>query len=84
MPRHWDIRLIVITLLGAAAFSLVILLQRFGLNNLPDENVVYIDTTVGGIEDDDVPDEDNNELGPEEDSENRSQSALDPIEETDL
>lgn len=84
MPRHWDIRLIVITLLGAAAFSLVILLQRFGLNNLPDENVVYIDTTVGGIEDDDVPDEDNNELEPEEDFENRSQSALDPIEETDL
>ena len=63
MPRHWDIRLIVVALLGAAALALVILLQNFSLNNVLDENVVYIDTTVGGTEDE-VRDEDDNELGP--------------------
>ena len=83
MPRHWDIRLIVVTLLGAVALALVILLQNFGLNNVLDENVVYIDTTVGGTEDD-VRDEDDNELGPQEDPENRDQSTLDPIDEPDL
>ena len=52
MFRHLDIKLIVIASLGAAAFGLVFLLQNFGLNNVPDENVVYVDTAVGGIEDD--------------------------------
>ncbi len=83
MPRHWDIRLIVVALLGAAALALVILLQNFSLNNVLDENVVYIDTTVGGTEDE-VRDEDDNELGPQEDPENRDQSTLDPIDEPDL
>ncbi len=83
MPRHWDIRLIVVALLGAAALALVILLQNFSLNNVLDENVVYIDTAVGGTEDE-VRDEDDNELGPQEDPENRDQSTLDPIDEPDL
>ncbi len=51
MLRHLDIKLVVIASLGVAAFCLVILLRAFGLNNLPDENVVYIDLAVGGIED---------------------------------
>jgi hypothetical protein len=55
MPRHLDIKLIVIMVLGIAAFGLVILLQNFGLNNIPDENVVYIDATVGGIDEPDLP-----------------------------
>jgi hypothetical protein len=83
MPRHWDIRLIVVALLGAAALALVILLQNFSLINVLDENVVYIDTTVGETEDE-VRDEDDNELGPQEDPENRDQSTLDPIDEPDL
>ena len=45
--RHWDIKLIVIASLGVAAFCLVVLLQNFGLNNIPDENVVYINPAVG-------------------------------------
>jgi len=52
--RHLDIKLVVIASLGVAAFCLVILLQNFGLNNLPDENVVYINPAVGGIEADDL------------------------------
>ena len=52
MLRHLDIKLIVIASLVAAAFGLVVLLQNFGLNNVPDENIVYINPAVGGIEDD--------------------------------
>ena len=51
MFRHFDIKLVVIASLGAAAFGLVVLLQNFGLNNIPDENIVYINPAVGGIED---------------------------------
>jgi len=69
MPRHLDIKLIVITFLGLAAFCFIILLQNFGLNNVPDENVVYIDATVGGIEDDALP-------ATEEGAANREASAL--------
>ncbi len=54
MLRDMDIKLVVIASLGVVAFCLVILLQNFGLNNLPDENVVYIDPAVGGIEADDL------------------------------
>jgi malic enzyme len=50
--RHLDIKLVVTLGLGAAAFGIVFLLQHFALNNVPEENVVYIDATVGGIEDD--------------------------------
>jgi len=53
MFRHWDIKLIVIAMLGAASYGLVFLLQNFSLNNVPDENVVYIDSSVGGVEADD-------------------------------
>lgn len=56
MLRHLDIKLVVIASLGVAAFCLVILLQNFGLNNVPDENVVYINVAVGGIEADDAAD----------------------------
>jgi hypothetical protein len=83
MPRHFDIRLIVIVFLGVAAFSLVILLRSFGLNNVPDENVVYVDTAVGGIEDDDAPGEDVNALGTDE-AGNNDNSALELIDEADL
>lgn len=58
MFRHLDIKLVVIAFLGLAAFGLVVLLQNFSLNNVPDENIVYINPTVGGIEDDVRPDED--------------------------
>ena len=51
MFRHLDIKLVVIASLGAAAFGLVVLLQNFGLNNVPDENIVYVNPAVGGIED---------------------------------
>jgi hypothetical protein len=54
MLRHLDIKLVVIASLGLAAYCLVILLQNFGLNNVPDENVVYINPAVGGIEADDL------------------------------
>ncbi len=50
MLRHLDIKLVVIASLGVAAFGLVFLLRNFSLNNIPDENVVYIDPAVGGIE----------------------------------
>ena len=63
MFRHLDIKLIVIAFLGVAAFGLVVLLQNFGLNNVPDENIVYINPAVGGIEDDVRTDETN--AGPE-------------------
>lgn len=56
MLRHLDIKLVVIASLGVAAFCLVILLQNFGLSNVPDENVVYINVAVGGIEADGLED----------------------------
>jgi hypothetical protein len=83
MPRHLDIRLIVIVFLGVAAFTLVILLRSFGLNNVPDENVVYVDTAVGGIEDDDAPSEEINALATDE-AGNNDNSALELIDEAEL
>jgi hypothetical protein len=83
MPRHLDIRLIVIVFLGVAAFTLVIMLRNFGLNNEPDENVVYVETAVGGIEDDDAPGEEMNALETDE-AGNADNSALELIDEGDL
>ena len=50
--RHWDIKIVVLLGLGVAALGLVVLLESFALNNIPDENVVYIDPTVGSVDSD--------------------------------
>ena len=51
--RDLDIKIAVLVGLGAAAIGLIVLLENFALNNVPEENVVYIDAAVGSIENDD-------------------------------
>jgi hypothetical protein len=53
--RHLDIKIVVTFGLLAAALGLFLLMESFALNNVPEENVVYIDTLVGGTEDDPSP-----------------------------
>lgn len=76
MLRHFDIRLVVLLLLGGAAFGLVILLRNFGLNNVPDENVVYVNTAVGDTEGDDAPPGDNTPTEPPQEDENLEANAV--------
>ena len=50
--RDLDIKILVLLGLGAAAVGLFVLLENFALNNIPEENVVYIDAAFGSIDDD--------------------------------
>ena len=50
--HQWDIKIVVIIGLGAAALGIYSLLEYYTLNSVPDENVVYIDPTVGRIDGD--------------------------------